>query len=671
MQGKEYVMDLYKGSKVINKPDKILSQVLIFSVIGMLMVMGARETYADLISPANKIDWSGNAGLNYTIPIYVVHKNAKTDYGAVGDGVADDTTAIQNCINGTDPGKACYLPAGTYKVSSEITITKGIVLRGAGPTLTKIKLYGNSPISITGSLTNTTSSMASRATNWIKDSQTISVTDATAFSVGNYIGVRQKNLSDCQNAYGSAYVKSVCTFSGKHTGDNAADTLTDSAKEWTTDQWKDNYIIENVTAGATAGFSRGTITRNTATTISATLVSDCSPAANCRTTWNAGDIYYIYPKGNNYVIPTLKPYYDYLPYTVTQIVKITGKSGNNLTISRPLYVTYHNSMLPEIIKMNLLEAAGIEDLYVEKATNSSGNNIRISKAANCWAKNVESYMTYNYHIQLQTTYGCVVRDSYIHDSWSYSGNAGYGIAMFENATDNLAENNIFYHNRHALEMEIGANGNIFGYNYSKDPMNESVPMSFLEIDACIHGGNNYMNLYEGNIVAHMASDYATGGSKFNTFFRNWVTRDHSLGFVLGGDPAPGRQIYWPTAVEIQMDTLYTNMVGNILNTAGVGKSAFATIIWGQNQSNQSVKDPRSKGTTTMCGNYDMFAGIYQTDNDACAEAIPASLYRTSKPSFFQDSAWPPIGPDVSTKVTEIPAIRRFNAPLPPRNIRIY
>jgi hypothetical protein len=42
------------------------------------------------------------------------------EYGAIGDGVADDTTAIQAAC---DVGKDVYFPAGTYKVSSTITLS--------------------------------------------------------------------------------------------------------------------------------------------------------------------------------------------------------------------------------------------------------------------------------------------------------------------------------------------------------------------------------------------------------------------------------------------------------------------------------------------------------------------------------------------------------------------
>ena len=55
------------------------------------------------------------------------------DFGAVGDGVTDDTVAIQAAVNATPKGTTIYFPAGTYAVSDAITINKPLVVRGAGP----------------------------------------------------------------------------------------------------------------------------------------------------------------------------------------------------------------------------------------------------------------------------------------------------------------------------------------------------------------------------------------------------------------------------------------------------------------------------------------------------------------------------------------------------------
>jgi hypothetical protein len=63
------------------------------------------------------------------------------DFGAVGDGVANDTTAVNNWITAVlaSDGGAGYVPTGIYRVTSQITIdlvncrTTGIRLWGDGP----------------------------------------------------------------------------------------------------------------------------------------------------------------------------------------------------------------------------------------------------------------------------------------------------------------------------------------------------------------------------------------------------------------------------------------------------------------------------------------------------------------------------------------------------------
>ena len=75
------------------------------------------------------------------------------DYGAIGDGVADDTAACQAAINrGMAVGGEVYFPAGTYKISASpglhITLpistygTQRVNLRGAGKGNTQILYTG-------------------------------------------------------------------------------------------------------------------------------------------------------------------------------------------------------------------------------------------------------------------------------------------------------------------------------------------------------------------------------------------------------------------------------------------------------------------------------------------------------------------------------------------------
>ena len=52
------------------------------------------------------------------------------DYGAIGDGVADDTAAIQAAVNAS---KSVYFPVGKYRLTSSITLQSNQILLGAGP----------------------------------------------------------------------------------------------------------------------------------------------------------------------------------------------------------------------------------------------------------------------------------------------------------------------------------------------------------------------------------------------------------------------------------------------------------------------------------------------------------------------------------------------------------
>tara|TARA_R110000796_G_scaffold182575_1_gene299094 strand:+ start:8451 stop:9821 length:1371 start_codon:yes stop_codon:yes gene_type:complete len=76
------------------------------------------------------------------------------DFGAVGDGVADDTASIRRAIEqiykesennfDTRTRRTIYIPAGTYITSNVISIPPNTSLQGDGPSSSTIKLtYGN------------------------------------------------------------------------------------------------------------------------------------------------------------------------------------------------------------------------------------------------------------------------------------------------------------------------------------------------------------------------------------------------------------------------------------------------------------------------------------------------------------------------------------------------
>ena len=68
-----------------------------------------------------------------------------------------------------------------------------------------------------------------------------------------------------------------------------------------------------------------------------------------------------------------------------------------------------------------------------------------------------------------------------------------------------------------------------------------------------------------------------------------------------------------------------------------------------------------KATLLRDRNYDYVR--QQTDSDARINAVPLppSLYHASRPTWWGDAPWPPIGPDVPGMVNKLPAQIRYEA----------
>lgn len=66
-----------------------------------------------------------------TADIVIADRSVK-DYGAVGDGVTDDTAAFQEALNaaGNSGGGVVFVPAGRYKIAGNLLVPTGVTLRG-------------------------------------------------------------------------------------------------------------------------------------------------------------------------------------------------------------------------------------------------------------------------------------------------------------------------------------------------------------------------------------------------------------------------------------------------------------------------------------------------------------------------------------------------------------
>jgi hypothetical protein len=300
--------------------------------------------------------------------------------------------------------------------------------------------------------------------------------------------------------------------------------------------------------------------------------------------------------------------------SVGQISKVKSVRGNTLVLDKPLYITFEADLHPTIRTQDFVERAGVEDLYVKLSSRGDPKTIQMKNAAYCWVRNVESEYTSRNHVGVTSSYRCEVRDSYFNESYEFGGGGhGYGVNLGQHVTDCLVENNIFKHLRHSMLVQVGACGNVFGYNYSIEPESEG---RWTPCAISLHGHFPFMNLFEGNTVQEIdVSDYWGPVGPGNTFLRNRVESE---------------------GIEIMDHSHSQNVVANEL---GVGENV--------------IRIHKSVEGTFVHGNHED-GSKNQNDKD-----IPESLYLMKKPVFFGPIEWPITGADLIPDAGKIPAQRRF------------
>lgn len=359
---------------------------------------------AQVLTSDRSVNWSV-AGYQGCIPNPSTFKKI-TDFGGVGNGSTVNNTALTNAISSLGGAAGIvYFPAGNYLFTTTINLPANVVLRGESSSLTTLTFnLGGATNSLLQATAAAGSAFVSITSGYTKGSNSLVVSNASSFSVGDYAEIRQVNGS-----------------------------------------W------------------------------------DTNPAV-----WAA--------------------------YSVGQIVKITGKAGNTLTLASPLRIDYSVSLSPEISKINPVRNVGIESLKLYRSDTPSaggGYNIYFSYAANCWVKDVESERSNGSHIALEACTNIEITGCYIHHGIVYdgSGTRGYGITFFHHTSECLAENNIMRYLRHAFSVKQGANGNVIAYNYSRE-VNRSEAFSEYAGDLSLHGHYAFANLFEGNICQNLFIDDA-------------------------------------------------------------------------------------------------------------------------------------------------------------------
>jgi len=540
-----------------------VSKLIHIGSILFLSIFVAVTCYADIIPSSREISWT--PGIPGGIPVRTTIGANVQSFGAIGDGVADDTSEIQAAIDACPVNQVVFFPAGTYRITDTIRVNKSVVLRGTGPATRIMHQSTGRDVIIVGSVDENTPAI-NVTSGYSKGSNSITVQDSSTITNGDYIIITQ--LDDT----------SLITYGG-------------------------------ATWYKRAGRSMG------------------------------------------------------------QILEVTEKNGNTLTIDPDLYYSYAAGFDPEIERTrdsgsNSLEYAGIENMYIYRtmAFGGQGHIIYMANCSYCWVKNVETNLVSGRHIQLERCFRCEVRDSYFHHAWNYdSGANAYGISVNYYSSDNLIENNITFYLNIPIALENAGGGNVIGYNYSDGARLGYAP-HWQMADIGTHASHNYMDLIEGNMVTHITPDNTHGSSSHLTFLRNYTDLvqpyDNPINNING--------------FEIQANNLFINIVGNVIGTSGISGAyelngtttcANAAFKIGYYGGGCSTWDSGVSDTILRHGNFNYMTNSTHWDESISDHAIPWSYYYLSTPSWWyvQGSGrpWPPIGPDVQGYVVDIPAKDRF------------
>jgi len=354
--------------------------------------------------------------------------------------------------------------------------------------------------------------------------------------------------------------------------------------------------------------------------------------------------------------------------------RITGVSGNNVSFTPPLPYSLNASFNPGVRAASVCASqCGIEGLTIDTGDSDS---IQMRGGDRCWIHKVEvkNGGTTVGHIVLQDCSQCEVRKTYVHHAYGYPGQAeGYGITLYYGASSCLVEDNIVYRTGPGVLCE-SASGCAVTYNYFKDLCRDGLSHPWQVPLIANHGPHGFMDLWEGNMAEKWQNDGYHGSTSHQVLFRNNI---HGVNTFYANE----RRI-----VDLCRGSYYHSVVGNVIGDASWTPNAYeAPADFGHDEgfiyvlgfpnpgnshlvpetdwTNWTAPLPDTKVASTLIrhGNYDHYNHAVVWDGSISSHVIPNSLLYGAKPGFFGSLQWPPIGPDVSGFVSNIPAKARWDS----------
>jgi hypothetical protein len=362
--------------------------------------------------------------------------------------------------------------------------------------------------------------------------------------------------------------------------------------------------------------------------------------------------------------------------------EVVGISGTNVTISPPLpHGLYVSAQIPRVYRYpssGWVTGVGIENMRIvgNRITSAGGIDCLVGfhRAKGCWIKGCGLVPKVgSFHSGNACNYVVALKDSYknsVVNNWFDPNRGGmatgttttYAVSTLSSAFC-LVENNVFKNPESPMVPHVGSCANVFAYNYE-----QYVGDDQQETGCIFHSIGCVFNLVEGNQLMKVTADLFHGNTMFNTVHRNYCEN---------------------RGTDLQSYHRFWNVTGNVIDATEVRRTLatdstkydrwarFGTRL-GYNAQGASI-DPNYNGDNSLDGvahDPDVWATLMLWDNYTTvggwvsnasevpsgdpnypnpvpAIATPASLFRTSAPSYFTMGGgigtipFPPIGPGVS------------------------
>lgn len=305
---------------------------------------------------------------------------------------------------------------------------------------------------------------------------------------------------------------------------------------------------------------------------------------------------------------------------------------------------------------------GLEDFTID-GLGSQASHLTFINATSSWAKGMRiieptSLVPTARLAVLINCIHCEIRDSYFYGPKSSDVVNIYGLSTMI-SSQTLYENNIIACSINPFVSDAPSWGNVVAYNTVEGCGIGTEQGSYIQ-----HSMEG-MSLFEGNQFQNLVFDNIHAPAYFHTLLRNHL--DGGTRNTIPGEEQSAHMLYAAHH--------FFNILGDVAGAANYSTyqnsqspparddSAHFSFGWqgtSATAAESGGNDVRTMTTSLRWGNWDNATGTIRwvssevptaitnySNTVPATQTVPTSLFRSSKPSYFQSIAWPPIGPDVT------------------------